>query len=238
MNHPKQRSRRRQKPPASRSEGETRESGSVEQSPTRISDPRSSQDGLRMLHTWLTGGSVYGIALSAGVGLSVHGEPLSVMTAEKHAEDTLKRMRCKDPLEEMLVMQALWAHARAAHLTMVANQQKELTQVRVVNEYADRASNTFRRLMLALADYRCPRRSGDSFVAIKAGQANIAHQQVITPVVADENQNVTNEKGLHHVKSDVAAPAPVLPLVSEGPGLTPSEHPSRKTLEPDERSCD
>ena len=93
----------------------------------------------------------------------------------------------------MLVVQALMAHARVLHLTNPANRQESFQGLRIVNEYADRASNTYRRLMLALAEYRKPPRGGDSFTAIK--QANIAQQQVVMNGETSRAGNATNEQG-------------------------------------------
>ena len=85
-------------------------------------------------------------------------------------------MKPRDVIEEMLIVQMAWTHARLARLSAVAMDQTQTQNVRVVNEAADRAANTFRRQMLALAEYRKPPRS-DAFVAIK--QANVAAQQVV-----------------------------------------------------------
>jgi hypothetical protein len=78
----------------------------------------------------------------------------------------------------MLVSQMVVTHGRLLHLTASAGQQTNLKWAQLMNDAADRASNTFRRLVLALADYRNPRR-GNSFTAI--GQANIAQQQIVNP---------------------------------------------------------
>ena len=93
------------------------------------------------------------------------------------ALELVERMKPRDPLEEMLVTQCLWAHSRVAHLSMLANQQTDVETLQQVNDSADTASNTFRRLMLALVEYRRPLKMGDNFTAIK--QANIANQQVV-----------------------------------------------------------
>lgn len=60
-----------------------------------------------------------------------------------------------------------------------------------MHEYTDRASNTYRRLMLTLAEHRRPP-AATSFTAIR--QANIANQQVVQN---HENfgTKATNEQG-------------------------------------------
>jgi hypothetical protein len=133
-------------------------------------------------------------------------------TAVKHVGDTLLRMSARDPLEEMLIAQTIWTHTRLGKLSAIANDQTHSNHVRVVNDACDRASNTFRRQMLALAEYRRPPRT-DSFTAIK--QLNQAQQQVVQNV---ENQNsklghASNEKGLPTI--DAAA----LPAHTEGAGF-------------------
>jgi hypothetical protein len=77
-------------------------------------------------------------------------DPESLSTVE-YVGNALAEMKPRDPLEQMLMVQALWAHARVARLSLVANQQTGLQQIRTINDAADRASNTFRRPMLALA---------------------------------------------------------------------------------------
>lgn len=113
-------------------------------------------------------------------------------TGDTYAKGVLDRMAPRDPAEEMLIAQLLLAHARVMRLSQLANKQTSLEGLRTVHEYADRASNTYRRLMLALAEYRRPPRSGDTFAVVK--QANIANQQVIQN---HENSptNATNEQG-------------------------------------------
>lgn len=96
-------------------------------------------------------------------------------SAVTYADDLIQRMAPRDPLEEMLVVQALMAHARVLHLTDLANRQTDLDSIRIMNEYAYKASNTFRRLMLALPEYRRSPRSGHTFTAIK--HANIVEHK-------------------------------------------------------------
>lgn len=101
----------------------------------------------------------------------------------------------RDPLEEMLVVQALWTHTRLARLSSIANQQTTPNHIKVVHDACDRAGNTLRRQMLALAEYRRPPRT-DAFMAIK--QANVAQQQVVQNVEnrKPKNDEASNEKGL------------------------------------------
>ena len=105
-----------------------------------------------------------------------------------------------------------------------------LKSIRTIHEYADRASNTFRRLMLILAEYRKPPRVGDSFTAI--GQANIAGQQVVVNG-GQENGNATNEQGSdqqgtghdaidHDAPTNATHTPPALSAEPRGPGIPPS----------------
>jgi len=93
------------------------------------------------------------------------------------ANDMIERMAPRDPVEEALVVEMLMAHVRVLHLTYLANQQTDLDALRITNEYADRASNTYRRLVKAFDEHRRPPRSGSSFTAVQ--QANIAGHQVV-----------------------------------------------------------
>jgi hypothetical protein len=139
-----------------------------------------------------------------------------VNTSMVHVEEVLRKMAPRDPAEEMLVAQLLTAHARVMHLSDLACRQTGLEQIRTLHEYADRASNTYRRLMLALAEYRQPPRTGDSFTAIR--QANFAAQQVVQNHEKPAQQNVANEQGCQPASKDPKAlpadiPGPDIPAV-------------------------
>lgn len=142
---------------------------------------------------------VYGLAMTPLFGENGR------LHASAHGRDVINRMAPRDAAEEMLVAQLLFAHARVMRLTEMANRQTDIEAIRVYHEYADRASNTYRRLMLALAEYRQPPRTGDTFAVVK--QANIAGQQVIqNHEIA--TTNATNEQGLRpNTSSDRSSPA-------------------------------
>lgn len=114
------------------------------------------------------------------------------LSAKDFVREFLDGIKPQDPMEELLAVQALMAHIRMLRLTVLSGNQPDLTALQVTNEYADRASNTFRRLMLALHEYRKPPRAPDSFTAIK--QANIAQQQVVQNGKS-HNGTATNEQG-------------------------------------------
>jgi hypothetical protein len=94
---------------------------------------------------------------------------------QKIAADLLRRFKPRDPVEEMLIAQMVWTHARVANLSTLFSAQHDIKWHGLMALQADRAANLFRRQMLALADYRRPTRR--SFTAIR--QANIAEQQVV-----------------------------------------------------------
>jgi len=97
----------------------------------------------------------------------------------------------RDFVEEMLVSQMVLTYGRMAYLTAYADQQTNIKWATMMHEATDRAANTFRRQMLALAEYRRPPRA-NGFTAI--GQANIAQQQVVQNRIS-ENEKPTNEQG-------------------------------------------
>lgn len=138
------------------------------------------------------------------------------MVRDAYVEALRESVKPRDAIEEMLVLQAAWTHARLAHLSKLSADQTSTTNVRVVNEACDRAANTFRRQMLALAEYRRPPRS-DAFVAIR--QANLANQQVVHNAENQKSEcaNPSNEQGLlPH------APA-ALPAYPGGTGVAPAD---------------
>lgn len=109
-------------------------------------------------------------------------------------ESIKESVQPRDAVEEMLVLQMLWTHARLAKLSAIANEQVQRANVRLVHDACDRAANTFRRQMAALSEYRRPPR-GDAFIAIK--QANLAAQQVVQNVELTNSStaNTSNEQG-------------------------------------------
>src|SRR4051795_10371306 len=75
-----------------------------------------------------------------------------------YAADLIQRFQPRDSVEEMLVAQMVVTHGRMLYLSAYAGGQQNLKWAQLMHDAADRASNTFRRLVLALADYRNPRR--------------------------------------------------------------------------------
>lgn len=170
----------------------------------------------RALHGRTVPSVVYGVAVGPIVGSAREFE------ASEHARDVIDRMAPRDPAEEMLVAQMLFAHARAMHLSQLATRQTDAEAVRIANEYADRASNTYRKLLLALAEYRRPARSIEALTVV--AQANIAGEQV----VQNHAQIATNELGSAPPRdarrSRAAVEAAVSALV-DGIGFAPSGNP-------------
>lgn len=173
--------------------------------------PSTNKAAARKLYGAGLGGMVFGSAVHQRLGQLCSGADLNDGSCN-FIEDLLERMAPRDPMEELLVVQAAMAYARVLHLTELANQQESLESIRTVHEYADRASNTYRRLMLALAEYRRPPRVGDSFTAIR--QANIAGQQVVQNGEVQGKRNATNEQG-----SGAREPPQTLPTDPRGAGV-------------------
>jgi hypothetical protein len=174
------------------------------------------------MHTHIVGRHVYGQML----GEYCKSEDLDG-TAVRYITDLIDSVKPRDAIEQMLVMQALWTHTRLGRLSILANQQTGTNNLKVVNEAADRAANTFRRQMLALAEYREPRK-GDTFMAIK--QANMAQQQVVQN---GENRKSdlpggSNEKGS---PSGAAAGIKALSAHAAGPGIPSGIHREREAVE-------
>ncbi len=152
-------------------------------------DPNKEPHAAREIHRNAIAGAVYANAIKQRIGAML---PDSIaQSAMLYVDDLIERMSPRDPAEEMLVIQLVLTQARVLHLTDMANRQQGLEQIRTLHEYTDRASNTYRRLMLTLADYRRPP-AATSFTAIR--QANIAKQQVVQN---HENfgTKATNEQG-------------------------------------------
>lgn len=108
----------------------------------KSSDPKAA----RLLHGNILPAAVYSNACRQRLA-GIFGDVDLGASAITYADDLIERMAPRDPAEEMLVVQMLMAHARVMHLTSLANVQERLVPLRIVNEYADRASNTYRRLI-------------------------------------------------------------------------------------------
>ena len=152
------------------------------------------------------------------------GDATNSETAELFIEAIRESVKPRDVLEEMLVVQMAWTHARLARLSSIACDQDQRANVQVVHDACDRAANTFRRQMLALIEYRRPAQPGH-FVAIK--QANLANQQVVQNV---ENQNAitSNEQGS----------TPALPAVTERLDLSAVNGAAKQTVAAEHRPQD
>jgi hypothetical protein len=182
-----------------------------------------------VIHGQFVPGAVYKDALDPLLGKQLDPS----RDAGAYARSVIEAMAPRDALEEMLIAQLLLAHARVMHLTAMANRLGGLDTIRVANEYADRASNTYRRLMLALAEYRRPPRTGDTFAVVR--QANIAGQQVIQNIehAATNATNATNEQGFggaHHARHTAPTHAPTLPPDTAGPGVPPAVRPAGQAV--------
>lgn len=170
-------------------------------------------------------GVVYGMALTSTFGKACESNGIAF------AIDAIERMEPRDAVEEMLLAQLLFAHARAVRLTALANEQTSLDGIRVVNEYADRASNTYRRLLLALAEYRRPALPGGNVSVVQ--QTNIAGQQVF------QNHEpartiATNELGWRPPeldRLDAEGPPPLSPDAARPGGPSPVDR-SGESLDP------
>jgi hypothetical protein len=184
--------------------------------PAATPDPYATPETARAVHGKSMAGIVYANALAQRIAKMF---PRSLTnSAMVYMEDLILRMDPRDPVEEMLVVQLVLTHARVLHLTDCANRQESLDKLRGVNECADRASNTYRRLMLALPEYRRPP-SSSSFTAIH--QANFASQQVIQ---SNETGTATNEQGCQ------ARQAPPLSVDASGPLVPPGFRVEREAM--------
>jgi hypothetical protein len=64
---------------------------------------------------------------------------------EQIGKDLIRRFEPRDPVEEMLIAQMVWAHARVSQLMVQAVTQSNLKWHALMGEQADRAANLFRR---------------------------------------------------------------------------------------------
>lgn len=179
----------------------------------RATDADLEQSRVRTKHSSTFPGLVYGIGMAAVLGESGKAD------AQAYAKDVIARMQPRDALEEMLIAQLLYTHSRVTRLAYLANQQEYVKDIAIINEYADRATNTYRRQMLALAEYRKPPRQGDTIAFVN--QANIAGQQVVQNG-GQANEKSTNEQGCGAFSGSQRRgelPAEGIPTVGERVGV-------------------
>lgn len=157
----------------------------MSQTTTDIQGESTDPDVAKQVHINIMTSLVHTNGLSHRIEPHITGIDLG-QTSDGFVEHVFNGMNPRDPAEEMLVSQLVLAHTRAMHLADMAMAQTKLDQIRIINEYADKAANTYRRLMLALDEYRRPRRGGDTYTQIQ--QANIANQQIV------DNREISNEK--------------------------------------------
>jgi hypothetical protein len=165
----------------------------------------------------------------AGRVLSAQMKPFVTSTTEEGAargaelfvEAVRESVKPRDALEEMLVVQMAWTHARLARLSAIAHNQEHRGNVQVIHDACDQAANTFRRQMLALAEYRRPAAQAGSFVAIR--QANVANQQVVQNVEAQSpNRSPSPKKdGRSNEQGSARAGTAALPAVAGGAPIPP-----------------
>jgi hypothetical protein len=166
----------------------------------------------------------------AGRVLSAQMKPFVTSTTEEGAargaelfvEAIRESVKPRDALEEMLVVQMAWTHARLARLSAIAHNQEKRENLQAVQDACDHAANTFRRQMLALAEYRRPPQPGN-FMAIR--QANVANQQVVQNVEAQGPISSPSPKkgGESNEQGSARAQTPALLPLAGGTEVPPGD---------------
>jgi hypothetical protein len=104
--------------------------------------------------------------------------------SQRFVEDFENRMNATDPLERLLIEQILMTQHRSFILSTkaaaaVMNAHAGTASIAAsLNQQCDQAANTLRRLILALADYRYPRRALPQNV--NSAQQQIVNQHFLT----------------------------------------------------------
>jgi len=160
----------------------------------------------------------------------------------KEAKAFLKRLGPRDPLEQVLAEQILWMHATMAYLSHYAAVQPRGRWMKLFHAARDRLGNTCRKHIVALQEYRRPRRR--SFTAVR--QANIAQQQIVTSaaepaaIAAGRKVKAIKNGEVHvHGGGIIAAQGQAaLPLERAGAGSAAEAHPADSAVEIQQRTQD
>jgi hypothetical protein len=107
-----------------------------------------------------------------------------------HITDTLAALQPRDAVEAMLIEQMTLTHARIVRLSAQSLAQRSESWRQTLSEEYERASNLFRRRMLALHEYRQPPKR--TFVAVH--HANIAGQQIVQQQIGGAGANDDDEQ--------------------------------------------
>jgi len=164
--------------------------------PLQVSASRTqlhAADLTGLLYEALINGPVYStLASDPGIASMIS------WTSVLYSRDVLERMAASNPMEQMLLSQALWIHGRIARLNFMLANTSCLDEIRMLCEALDRATNTFRRLMNALDEHRRPPAS--------LKQTNIAGQQIVQnnlgTFAEPSQENLSNEQGSHDAPTD------------------------------------
>ena len=170
---------------------------------TDIQGESTDPDVAKYIHINVMTSAVHTNGLAHRIEPMINGVDIG-QTSDGFVEHVFNGMNPRDPVEEMLVSQIVLAHTRAMHLADMAMSQTKLDQIRIINEYADKAANTYRRLMLSLDEYRRPRRGGDTYTQIK--QANIANQQIVDNREISNGKNRANEQRCERAGGEACVP--------------------------------
>jgi hypothetical protein len=159
-----------------------------------------------------------------------------VDTAIDYVKDTVERMQPRDELERMLIEQSIWLHARVARLSVQAANSTGEKSVRIFNEATDRATNAFRRHMLALKEYRSARRP-KVFMPIRSAHiANAAGQQIVNTAGSSPN-GIFRFLRLRRTKRNWnAIDEEAVPAITPGATGEAGEHQEGEAVAPDARS--
>lgn len=126
----------------------------------------------------------------------IFGDARLTASALKYVSDLLERMAPSGPIEEMVAVQLVLSHARALRLNLLACLAEEPERIRILNEYADRAANTFRRLVIAQTERARTAEPGRS-------RTEPAAAAVVGVLIQPVTQISTSELGFDRPKGEV-----------------------------------
>lgn len=120
----------------------------------------------------------------------------------KFSQAIIEPLQPRDPLERMLIEQAIWCHCRAHRLIMHRSRRQGLDEEMLLDALCDKSMASFRKSMLALKEYRSVRRAAPMVAVQQVNQMSAKKtNRRARSACAANTKKMTNELGANNGNS-------------------------------------